>query len=212
MVSVLDLKKMGEKFHWVKDIAKSDKSKCKLCKQPIAKGEPRLGYNVVDLDCGGGHWGVNWGYFHPQCAVEAGQKWKVYDKVPPGLVKGGGKSAAKAASKGKSKAAAAAKGASKAVTKAKVKPSPMLKQTAAPRGGSSSALAGKVVVFTGTLSVKRAVAEAAAKSAGAKIGSGVTKNTSIVVCGADAGSKIAKAAALGVTVWDEKQFKKVAKC
>lgn len=68
-------------------------------------------------------------------------------------------------------------------------------------------LAGKTVVFTGRLSsMTRAEAELDAIQRGATIGSGVSKNTDILVVGEDAGSKLAKAKSLGVTVMTEAQW------
>merc|ERR1711879_470171 len=116
----------------------------------------------------------------------------------------GGEGAAKAKGKAEPKA--------KVSAKTKVKASPALKIKAPPKASSAKGLAGKTIVFTGTLSMKRADAEAAAKIAGAKIGSGVSKNTDILVAGPGAGSKISKASALGTIVWDEAKFKKAAKC
>merc|ERR1711879_761887 len=71
-------------------------------------------------------------------------------------------------------------------------------------------LAGKTIVFTGTLSMQRSVATAAAKSAGARVTGSVSKGTDIVVGGADAGSKLAIATALGIPIWSEAQFRKAA--
>jgi len=68
-------------------------------------------------------------------------------------------------------------------------------------------LAGKTVVFTGKLSsMTRAEAEENAVARGATIGSGVSKNTDILVVGEDAGSKLAKAKSLGVTVVTEAEW------
>ena len=72
-------------------------------------------------------------------------------------------------------------------------------------------LAGKTVVFTGTLSMKRADAKSMAEAAGAKVGSTITGKTDIVVAGADAGSKLDSAKALKITVWTEAEFIKEAK-
>jgi DNA ligase (NAD+) len=65
---------------------------------------------------------------------------------------------------------------------------------------ADSPIAGKTVVFTGTLqTVGRSEAKAKAESLGAKVAGSVSKKTDYVVVGADAGSKAAKAEALGVT-------------
>ncbi|WP_159710636.1 NAD-dependent DNA ligase LigA, partial [Geminicoccus flavidas] len=70
-----------------------------------------------------------------------------------------------------------------------------------------SPLSGKVVIFTGTLeTLGRAEAKARAERFGAKVGSSVSKNTDYLVVGADAGSKAAKAQALGVQTLSEQQF------
>ena len=71
----------------------------------------------------------------------------------------------------------------------------------------SSELAGKTIVFTGTLEqMTRAEAKAKALSLGAKVAGSVSKNTDYVVMGADAGSKAAKAKELGVTILSEEEF------
>ncbi|WP_159911841.1 NAD-dependent DNA ligase LigA [Pantoea sp. 18069] len=65
-------------------------------------------------------------------------------------------------------------------------------------------LAGKTVVLTGTLpTMGRDQAKDLLEAAGAKVAGSVSKKTSYVVAGADAGSKLAKAEELGVTVLDE---------
>lgn len=69
------------------------------------------------------------------------------------------------------------------------------------------ALTGKTVVVTGTLAtMSRAQAEEAIERAGGKVSSSVSKNTSMVVAGEEAGSKRAKAEALGVPIIDEDAF------
>jgi DNA ligase (NAD+) len=67
-----------------------------------------------------------------------------------------------------------------------------------------SPVAGKIVVFTGTLTtVGRNEAKAKAESLGAKVAGSVSKKTDYVIVGADAGSKAAKAESLGVTILSE---------
>ena len=69
---------------------------------------------------------------------------------------------------------------------------------------ADSPLAGKTVVFTGTLeNMSRGEAKARAEALGAKVAGSVSKKTDYVVVGADAGTKAKKAAELGVTVLDE---------
>lgn len=70
-----------------------------------------------------------------------------------------------------------------------------------------SPLTGKTVVFTGTLErMTRQEAKAKAQSLGAKVAGSVSKNTDYVVIGADAGSKAAKAAELGIKILSEDEF------
>jgi DNA ligase (NAD+) len=68
-------------------------------------------------------------------------------------------------------------------------------------------LTGKTVVITGTLpTLSREEAEAMVRNAGGKAASSVSKNTSFVVAGESAGSKLAKAEELGVEVISESDF------
>jgi DNA ligase (NAD+) len=72
---------------------------------------------------------------------------------------------------------------------------------------TSSAIAGKTVVFTGTLQrLTRSEAKAQAERLGAKVAGSVSKKTDYVIAGADSGSKLAKARELGVTVIDEDEW------
>ncbi len=73
---------------------------------------------------------------------------------------------------------------------------------------SDSPFAGKTVVFTGTLeTMTRPEAEAQAERLGAKVTKSVSKKTDFLIVGADAGSKAAKAAELGVTTLTEAEFR-----
>lgn len=67
-----------------------------------------------------------------------------------------------------------------------------------------SALAGKIVVLTGSFTqLSRNDAKAALQALGAKVTGSVSKNTDIVFAGEAAGSKLAKATELGIQVFDE---------
>jgi DNA ligase (NAD+) len=68
-------------------------------------------------------------------------------------------------------------------------------------------LAGRTLVLTGTLpTLTREAAKAMIEAAGGKVAGSVSKKTDYVVAGTEAGSKLAKAQALGVTVLDEDGF------
>ena len=65
-------------------------------------------------------------------------------------------------------------------------------------------LTSKTVVLTGTLtSMTRDAAKARLEQLGAKVAGSVSKSTSLVIAGGEAGGKLDKARALGVEIWDE---------
>ena len=70
----------------------------------------------------------------------------------------------------------------------------------------NEAIANKTFVLTGTLSNKREEVQAWIEAAGGKVSGSVSKKTDYVVAGEAAGSKLAKAEALGVAVLNEQQI------
>jgi DNA ligase (NAD+) len=71
-------------------------------------------------------------------------------------------------------------------------------------------LAGKVFVLTGTLAaMSREEATEALERLGARVAGSVSKKTTYVVAGSDAGSKLEKAQQLGVETLDEDAFLKL---
>jgi DNA ligase (NAD+) len=74
-------------------------------------------------------------------------------------------------------------------------------------GDTDVAWTGKTFVVTGTLEgFSRQEAEDAIRNKGGKVSSSVSKQTSIVVAGGEAGSKLKKAEDFGVIVWTENKF------
>ncbi len=78
------------------------------------------------------------------------------------------------------------------------------------RQSSGTALQGKTVVITGTLpTLQRAEAEQLVREHGGVASGSVSKKTSFVLCGENAGSKLSKAQQLGIPVVDEEEFLKM---
>ena len=77
-------------------------------------------------------------------------------------------------------------------------------------GPADDSFTGQTFVLTGTLSgFTRDEARLAIESRGGRVSGSVSKKTDFVVAGEEAGSKLAKATELGVTVLDEEAFKKM---
>ncbi|MFI8716870.1 NAD-dependent DNA ligase LigA [Stenotrophomonas sp. NPDC077464] len=71
-------------------------------------------------------------------------------------------------------------------------------------GQQAGPLDGQTVVLTGTLAqMTRDEAKERLEALGARVAGSVSKKTSFVVAGTDAGSKLTKATELGIEVWDE---------
>ncbi len=78
-------------------------------------------------------------------------------------------------------------------------------------GNAEGALAGKILVFTGTLeTMTRPEAKARAEALGARVTDSVSRKTDLVVLGADAGSKARRAAELGVRTISEDEWRALA--
>jgi DNA ligase (NAD+) len=77
------------------------------------------------------------------------------------------------------------------------------------RSTGEGPLSGATLVITGTLvTMTRDAARDAARAAGATVTDSVSKKTTLLVVGADAGSKLRKAQELGVTIIDEDEFRR----
>jgi DNA ligase (NAD+) len=89
---------------------------------------------------------------------------------------------------------------------AEVRPKPYVLNVSA-----TSEVAGKTVVFTGSLEkLTRGEAKAMAERLGAKVAGSVSKNTDIVVAGPGAGSKLKQATELGIMVLSEDEWLELA--
>ena len=78
------------------------------------------------------------------------------------------------------------------------------------RSAGTGPLSGETVVITGTLDgYTREEAREAARAAGASVTDSVSRKTTLLVVGSDAGSKLRKAQELGVRVVDEAGFRRL---
>ena len=86
----------------------------------------------------------------------------------------------------------------------------MASQQPPPSVAAQGPLSGKTFVVTGTLdSMSRDEAAAAIERLGGKVGSAVSRKTTYLVVGAEAGSKLEKAQALGVKTLTEDEFRAI---
>jgi DNA ligase (NAD+) len=84
----------------------------------------------------------------------------------------------------------------------------MASQQPAPETAAAGALAGKTFVLTGTLeTLTREQATEAIEQRGGKVSGSVSRKTSYLVVGAEAGSKLEKARSLGVSTLTEDEFR-----
>ncbi len=76
--------------------------------------------------------------------------------------------------------------------------------------GEAPPLAGAVIVFTGSLvGLSRAQAKARVKELGGQVASAISKKVTLLVAGENSGSKLEKAGEAGITIIDEKDFRRL---
>ena len=82
-----------------------------------------------------------------------------------------------------------------------------VRATALERPATDQSMRGKTLVFTGELrSYTRAAAKSLVEARGGRVTASVSRSTSYVVAGVDAGSKLDQARKLGVPVLTEDEF------
>jgi len=150
------------------------------------------------------------------CGLDAGSKLSrakalgvpVHDEATLMALIGTQGAAKATATTAKKKKAAAKKKAVAVEAAAPQKKAPAKKKaTTTTTAASSGPFAGKAVVLTGTFAtLKRADAEIVLTAAGANINGSVSAKTDLLVHGADAGSKLSRAKALGVKIITEAEM------
>ncbi|MBS6141925.1 MAG: NAD-dependent DNA ligase LigA, partial [Bilophila sp.] len=81
-----------------------------------------------------------------------------------------------------------------------------VRQEAAVASVPAGPLAGRKILFTGSLSMPRSKAQQMAENAGAEIAGSVSRKLDLLVVGEEPGSKREKAQALGIRIVDEAGF------
>jgi DNA ligase (NAD+) len=74
---------------------------------------------------------------------------------------------------------------------------------------ANAPLAGTTWVITGTLSEEREAIAEVIRRHGGKVSSGISKKTSYLLAGEEAGSKLTKAQSLGVKIVSEPEFREM---
>lgn len=92
---------------------------------------------------------------------------------------------------------------------ARLREAGLLMEWTPPEKPAGGALEGMTFVLTGTLpTLSREEAKALIEAHGGKVAGSVSKKTSVVVAGEEAGSKLDKARELGILIWDEAELRR----